>query len=169
LPFLTLLLSNWRTVGVLVLVAAIGSYVAVLRIQRDEARADFKVEHAAFETFKVKVAAEGEIARQRAEAIAAHDGLLKEEADEDHRQAVDRLHADVARMRDERDRARGDFLSAATSCPGSAAAAERRGAEYQRAYRDLVDGLRAQGDRGDANRLGLNNGKDWARERGRVP
>ena len=106
------LLSNWRTVGVLALVFILGSYAGVTRLQRDHARAELASEHAEFETFKVKVAAEGEIARQRAAAITAHDELLKEEADHDHQVALDKLRADVGRMRDERDRASGSRLSA---------------------------------------------------------
>jgi hypothetical protein len=79
----TLVTSNWRTVGIALLVAAVGGYIAVLRIERDMARTEFKKEHEAFAEFKAKVAATAEIARQRAEAIAAHDELLKEEADSD--------------------------------------------------------------------------------------
>lgn len=166
---LAFLLSNWRTVGVLLLVGLLGSYIAVLRIQRDEARADFRVEHAAFETFKVKVAAEGEIARQRAEAIAAHDELLKEEADEEHRQALDTLRADVGRLRRERDDARSRFLPPTAAGPGSPDLACFDRAEYLGAYRDLVSEIRGAVDEGSKAVIDLNAAKRWVGERGHVP
>lgn len=162
---MTFLLTHWRSVGVLALVFVLGAYAGVVRLQRDHARAELAREHAEFETFKVRVAAEGEIARQRAEAIAAHDELLKEEADEENRQAHGRLRADIARLRHERDRARSSLVPpapAASKCPDGQACFDR--AELDGALRRYRDGVRGLVDEGSAVTIDLNTAKRWAQD-----
>lgn len=164
------LLSNWRTVGIALLVTAAGGYIAALRIERDMARSEFKKEHEAFAWFKAKVAAEGEIAKQRAQAIAAHDELLKEEADSGHQIALDKLHADLERVRHERDAARSSFLSAApagSKCPDGQTCFDI--AELERAYGSLVVDLRAIADEGSEIAVDLQTAQRWAHGRERSP
>jgi hypothetical protein len=118
------------------------------------------VESNRFAQYRGAVEAAGKAQELRTEARIAHDGLLKEEADEDNRQAHDRLAATIARLR--RD-AGSRVLPTAAACPASPEGADRLRADHQRAYRDLVDGLRAEALRGDKSIVDLNTAKEWAR------
>lgn len=162
----TLVLENWRTVGVLVLVAALGGYGSVMRLERDHARNELEAEKVAFAKFKTEVKAAGDAQNARAKAIAAHDELLKEEADNDHEVALAGLRADIARLRRERDDSRSGELPPAPS--GSSRpdlfCVER--AEYQREDGELAARLRAGArglaDEGTEATVNLDSAKRWA-------
>lgn len=160
------LFSNWKTVVVGLAIASLAGYIELIRVERDHYRGAFEKEHAAFGAFKVKLADEAEIQKQRAEAIEAHDGLLKLEADHDHETALERLRADVERVRHERDSARSAFLSAApagSKCPDGQICVDR--AEYLGAYRGLISEVRSAGDEGSEVTVDLNTAKLWATKR----
>lgn len=163
---LTFLLGHWRTIGVGLIATAVGAYIMTLRIQRDHYRAEFENEQAAFVFFKAEVAAIGKAQKERAAAIAAHDELLKEEADHDHTVAVGKLHADIERVRHERDSARRSFLSAVPAgsrCPDGQTCFDR--AEYLDAYRDLVSEVRGPADEGSEIAVDMQTAQRWARGR----
>lgn len=116
----------------------------------------------AFDSFKDEERALGEEARKKAAAEQMADKLAKDSADAENAATVARLNASIAKLRTESDRARAGFLSAATACPASAEGAARYRAAYESGYRELVEGLRAQGDRGTKTVAALNSVKTWA-------
>lgn len=149
-------IEYWYVIAVAALVFGLAAWGQKMRGERDEIRAEYAEYRKTIAEAAVK-AAEDALKRTIA------DTLHKEKIDAAHAKAVARLNADVGRMRRERDDARSSFLSAATSCPASPEGADRYRAEYQRAYRDFVSGLRAEGDRGSKAVVDLNAAKEWAK------
>lgn len=154
MPVLTLLAAHWRAVIVLVVLGILGTYAGAMRLQRDAVRADYA-------EFRTKVAQAAEAAAAEALKHTIADEKRKEQADAEHAQTVADLAGRVKRLRDARPS--GRLLSAAPACPASPEGAARYRAEYQRAYRDLVDGLRAEADRGSKAVTDLNSAKLWAK------
>lgn len=116
----------------------------------------------AFDSFKADVKVMGEKAAADAAKQKADDEKRKRDADAENAATLAARDAAIGKLRADRDRARGNFLSAATACPASPAGADRYRSEYSGAYRDLVAGLRAQGDRGGKAVDKLNGAKKWA-------
>lgn len=154
--FFQLSLAAWVAIGVGAVVLVLGVAVKV-QTQRLEA---VKKEYA---TFKGGAAALGEQAKAAAARQALHDLKNKERTDDENARRIADFRAAIAQLRDERDRARGGFVSAATSCPASPDAAAEFRAEYQRAYGALVAGLRGLGDEGSKAVIDLDSAKAWAR------
>lgn len=108
-----------------------------------------------FDTFKAEVEAAGKAQQERTKATIAEDRKRKEKADEEHAAAI----ADLARkLRDARSRP----VSTPAACPSDPDGANRYRAEFERAYRDLVAGLRAEGERCSKAVIDLNTPKRWA-------
>lgn len=166
MPFLSALAAHWRLTLALALTASLGAYIVTLRLERDHYRAKYEAEHAAFQAFVEKVRLQGEAAEREVAAKTAADKLAKEKSDAETSAALATLAGSIGRLRNERDRAIGRFVSAAAPCAASPQGADRS-AEYERAYRALVAGLRAIGDESDRRIVKLNGAKEWAR--GEVP
>lgn len=116
---------------------------------------------AEFNSFKAQVRHVGEAAEAAARKKEAEDKTRKEKADAKVNSDLARLRAANQRLRDDRD-SRSSILppAAAGARDPSRACVDR--AEYERAYRALVAGLRAVGDESDETRLNLNNAREWA-------
>lgn len=159
---MTWLFLNWRwavPVAALLLAVTIAG-VQTKRIQwAKEETAKIQRD---FDKFKGGVAALGEKAKAEAAAKETADKQRKDKADAENKRTADSLRADVARMRRERDSAGRSFVPAITTCPASPAEADQRQAEYQRAYRELVRGIRELGDEADGEIVDLNSAKRWA-------
>ena len=143
------LLANWR-------LCLEGLLVVAILVQT--ARYEFM--EMAFEEFRIETEVAGRVAEAQAKARIAEEQSKKERADAENLRATNRLRADVARLRESRPSS--GLLPTAPACPASPEGAERYRAEYQRAYRELVDGLRAEADRGSQAVTDLNTAKEWA-------
>ncbi len=117
----------------------------------------------AYDSFTAQVKVAGEEAQKKADTQKMADKLLKDTADAENAATVARLTADIGKLRRERDsRAGGNVVPTTQACTASPEAIKRYATEYQSAYRDLVAGLREQGDRGSKAVTDLNTSKDWA-------
>lgn len=116
-----------------------------------------------FDDFKAMVEAAGKAQEDRTAARIAHDGLLKEEADEENRMARDRLLAAIRKLRSERPS--GSFVPAAASCTDRPAAACLDRAILERAIRDLDAGVQGLVDEGSSAVTDLDSAKRWAHDR----
>lgn len=114
-------------------------------------------EKARFDAYKAKVEAAGKAQEERTKIIIERNIAEKEKAD-----ALRRVDLADLNERLRKQRARTVFVPTPTACPASADGVARYAAEYQRAYRDLVAGLRAQADRGSQATVDLNAAKRWA-------
>ena len=117
-----------------------------------------------------EVRAEWSEANKKAEASArakeAADRTIKEKADAENTASVARLNADVAKLRNERDRRNSTKLSAApagSKCPEGQACFDS--ASFESAYGELVADLRAKADECSAVTTDLDTAKKWAKGR----
>jgi len=118
-----------------------------------------------FSTFKGGVAALGEQAKKDAAAKAVKDKANKEKADAENKRTTDALRADVERLRDERDRARGSFVPAAPAGARRPDLACFDRAELESAIRGLVTDVRSLVDEGSQATVDLNTAKACGRSR----
>lgn len=134
-----------------------GVYVEHGRMQKklDKVTADFN-------QFKGGVAALGREAAARNAKTALNDIKRKERADEENARRTAALAAAVAKLRADADRTRGGFVSALAAAARRADKAEEFGAKFERAYRELVQEIRAVGDDGDKAVTDLDSAKEWA-------
>lgn len=114
-----------------------------------------------FDAFKAQVEAAGKAQEDHTKVIIQRDRAEKEKADAQNR-------ADIADLNERlrHQRTRTIVLPAPAACPASADAAARYRDAYQRAYRELVAGLRAEADRGSKAVVDLNTAKKWAQTGG---
>lgn len=159
MPFV---IANWRLLTIIAIFAVVGTYIVTLTMQRNNARARAENIQTAFDRFEAKVRVDGEEARVRSERQAARDNADKESADAEHARAVAGLIVTIKRLRDQR--SPGGVVSAPAACPSSPAGADRFRAESVGAYRDLVEGLRGEGERSSKTVIDLNTGKAWAQK-----
>lgn len=163
IPIPSIALAWWKpaALGVALLVAA--GYGAFKMHERDQKKYDAL--HREFAEFRGGVAALGEAAiRQRAITEAANI-RNKERADEENRKRTAAVAAAIRGLRNERDDARRRFLSQAPAgsvCPDGQVCFER--ADFERAYGELVDEIRALADEGTAVTIDLDTAKVWARD-----
>lgn len=154
-------LSAVRILGTIALILGLIGAGAWLEHGRMQAKLDRAV--AEHNQFKGGVEALGREAERRAAIAALNDLKRKERTDEENaRRAADHRRL-VERLRAEADRSRGGFLSAVADAARSAEEAEKFRAEFERAYRRLVQRVRAIGDEGDAAVRDLDSAKEWAR------
>lgn len=157
--------TRWAVLAAALIAAA--AFGAVKMHQHDQKAYDELAGQ--YATFKAEVAAAGQAQEKRAAAIAAHDGLLKEEANEENRTALAAMRADVKRLRRERDSARSSILPAAPAGTGRPdLACFDRGA-LESALRALVADVRGFVDEGAEAVVDLNSAKLWASGRDRGP
>lgn len=110
--------------------------------------------------FVATTKANGEAAEREAARIAAADKQRKDQADEENRRTLDRLRADVKRLR--------DANPASGIVPAAAAGASRPElacfdrAELGRAVGSLVESVRGLADEGDAATVNLDTARRWA-------
>lgn len=97
----------------------------------------------------------GKAADERRRTTIAADKKRKDAADAENSAALAAL---AGRLRDARSRP----VSAPAACPSSPDGAARFRTESDRAYRDFVEGLRAEGERCSKALIGLNTAKGWA-------
>ncbi len=150
---MTFLLANWRLIAIAALVAVLGGYGMTMRVQRDNARSEYA-------EFKAQSAKAAWQAAEKALQETITDQKMKESADAENSQALATLAGTIKRLRDEH--SPGGIVSAPAACPSNPAGADRFRSESERAYRDLVEGLRAEGERSSKAVIGLNTGKRWA-------
>ena len=127
------------------------------------AREDLAAEKQAFASFKDQVKVIGEKAEREAAATKMADKLAKDTADAENAAAVARLNTAVAKLRRERDSARGSIVPAApagSKCPDEQACFDRPGLES--ALRELAAGVRGLADEGAALEADLNTARKWA-------
>lgn len=115
---------------------------------------------AKYDGFVATTKAEGEAAKQLAEAQAAKDKRKKESSDHEYQTTIANLRADVKRMRD--DRTRGRFVPAAPASSRNPGIACFDRAELEQAIRRLDSGVSGLLEQGDADAVGLNTARAWA-------
>lgn len=118
-----------------------------------------------FSLFKGGVSALGEKAEGDAKLKTEADKALKKRIDDEHKRVVAGLVADIKRMRDERDRARGSFTPAAPAGAVRPDLACFDRVALESALRELVAEVRSLVDEGAAATLDLNAAKAWNLER----
>ena len=158
------LLGHWRAIGALALAVALYGYVSLLRHERDAAEAEAAQVRGEFATFKTNLQALAETARRERAAQELADRQRKEKADEDHKKAVAALDARLGELRHQGDAARSAFLSAVAAATRRAETAEEFGANFERAYRKLVEDLRGIGNACTKAVADLDNAKGWAQD-----
>ncbi len=127
----------------------------VMKPQLDKVTAEYN-------QFKGGVAAAAEASRQAAVAQALRDHKRKERLDAENAARADLDRNRIAGLRRDADSARSGFLSAVAGEARSAAEAAQFRSKFERAYRTLVDRLRAVGDDGDAAVRDLDTAKEFA-------
>lgn len=127
---------------------------------RMQKKLDAKV--AEFNQFKGGVDALGREARKEALEKDLWNKILKEKTDEESRSRIAALKRDTDRLRADADRAREGFVSRLTAAARRANKAEEFRSEFERAYRELVQEVRAVGDDGVACMIDLDAAKGWA-------
>lgn len=148
----------WRWIAIACVGLACMAYGAFKMHAHDQKAYDELAQE--FGQYKGQIAALGEQAKKEAAAQKAKDKKRKEAADAE---VSDALTALARQLRDASSRP----VSAPAACPSDTAGADRFRTESERAYRDLVAGLRGEGERCSKAVIGLNGGKRWAQERGR--
>lgn len=173
MPFLTILLGNWRLVLLGVLLLAIG--VQTWRLDRAQTRE--KAVQAAFDKFKGGVAALGAKAQADALEREKQDKERKEKADAENKQSQDLLHRDNALLRADRDRLRRDRDAArsrvvpeapsGSKCPDGQACFDRAILEstlqeHRTRIRGRLDEAGGLLEEGSALEADLNTARKWA-------
>lgn len=162
MSFLLGLVPWWGRIAAIaaVLLAAM-AFGAVKMHQHDQKAYDELKQQ--FEDFKDKVRVDGIAAKAAAKAQVESDQKRKENADEENSAALATLAGTIAKLRADSGRRP---VPATPSCPEHPDAAARYRAEFERAYRDLAAGLRAEAQqRCDPTIAGLNTAKRWAQKR----
>ncbi|HEX8106694.1 MAG TPA: hypothetical protein VF516_03150 [Kofleriaceae bacterium] len=143
----------WRWIAIAGVGLACAAYGAFKMHEHDQIAYNELAQQ--FGEFKGAVKATGEKAEK--------DRLAKEAADKENKEKADAKNAaDLAALSGMLDRARRRPVSAPAACPADPSGADRFRAESERAYRDLVEGLRGEGERGSKAVIGLNTAKRWA-------
>lgn len=115
---------------------------------------------AEYDGFVATTKAQGEAAKQLAEAAAAEDKRKKESSDHEYQTTIARLDADVKRMRD--DRARSRFVPAAPAGSRSIGLACFDRADLERTLQQFDEAITGLIAEGDADAVGLNVARSWA-------
>ncbi len=158
------MLAAWiKPLGVLLAVLGIAGAGAYVNGARWSAKYEqLRTEHVAF---KAQVAVLGEQAKEAAVRKAAYDAKLKARIDDENKRIAAALRTDVARLRHERDAARGSLVPPVSADAGrpDLACFDRTGLES--ALREFVDEIRGFVDEGAKATLDLDTAKRWNAER----
>lgn len=120
---------------------------------------------ASYNTFKGGVAALGEAAKAKAAQQALHDLKNRERTDDENARTIATLRTDIARLRLERDSARGSYVPAAPTGAARPDLACFDRAALESALRELVAEVRGFVDEGAEATLNLNTAKLWNTQR----
>jgi hypothetical protein len=154
--------GHWRAVGALVIVLLLAGYIETLRLERDHAYSQEAQAKADLAVFKAHVEAIGKQAQADKIAHEAADKLRKETADSENSAALATLAGHIAELRA---RPGSGRLPSPPACSDNPARADRFRSESERAYGDLVAGLRKEADRCSKAVVDLNSGKRWAQDK----
>ena len=121
-----------------------------------------KALQAEYDQFRGGVEALGRAAEKRKAEIELSNKLSKEKADRENKDATSKLLADVKRLRDERDRARGSIVPSAPADSRSPDLACFARTELESAIGELVGQLRGISQEGDQTALSLKVAREWA-------
>jgi hypothetical protein len=147
------LLANWRLVAIASVVAVLGGYGMTMRVQRDNARSEL-VE------FKAQSAKAAWLAAEKAFQETIADQKRKEAADAENSAALAALAGTIKRLRNERPPSNFVPAAPAGSSRPDLACFDRPALE--RAYGELVVGVRELADEGAAATVGLDTARRWA-------
>lgn len=153
-------ISLWRIaiyMGVILGLIGTGAYWEHGRMQKK-----LDAETAAFNQFKGGVAALGLEAEKDRLAKDTWNKLNQEKTDEENARKLADSQRATARVRADADSARSGFVSRLAAEARRADKAEEFGAKFERAYRGLIQEVRAVGDDGVACVIDLDSAKDWA-------
>ena len=143
---------------------------AVVAIALIGAAAGFygKIHHDGYEQGQAEKQADWDAANRKAETQArakeAADKLAKDTADAEHKAAVDRLNASIAKLRADADRRRASFLPATPAAAAGSDTACFDRPQYLGAYGSLVEGLRGLANEGTQAVADLDTAKKWAKK-----
>ena len=155
------LIGNWRAWAILgYIVLSAGVWLQTSRLHSCQAQKD--AIQAQFDQFKAQVRLEGEAAQKAANEKAAHDKQAKENADAENRKTLAALHADIIRLRHERDDSHKNLVPAAASSPADTASACFGREALESALRGLLAEIRGLIDEGSEAEMNLNTAKLWA-------
>jgi len=148
----------WRLIGLFAIVAAVGGYITMLTVQRNNAREKAENIQAAFDQYQAKVRVEGEAAKLRVAEEIAESERAKNEAVATLQGRLYLITRDRDRLRDARAASSGSILPA---LPAGAPAVDQRAAFdrtiLDRALQDFIgeiEGFVGEGDAGIALRDG---------------
>ena len=116
----------------------------------------------AYDSFKAQVKVEGEEAQKKAAAQEMSDKLRKDTADAENKATVASLTADIAKLRHDRDSARGDFLPAAPAGSSRPDLSCYDRAALESALGGFIAEIRGYADEGAAATVDLDTAKKWA-------
>ena len=119
----------------------------------------------AYDSFKAQVKVEGEEAQKKAKVQEMANQLRKDTADAEHKVTVAALTADIAKLRHDRDSARGDFLPPAPSGSSRPDLSCYDRAALESALGGFIAEVRGFADEGAAATVDLNTAKSWAQAR----
>lgn len=154
----------WVKVAIAAAVLAAAMGFAAYKMHEHDMIA-FNALQSEYDTFKGGVAALGEQAKKDAEKKAADDAKLKKRIDDENKRTVANLRADIARLRDQADRARGSFVPPALAGTARPDLACFDRAALESTLRELVAEVRGLVDEGTAATINLNTAKAWNAER----
>ena len=143
---MTFLLANWRIIGMALLLAAVGGYIAHCEYMKREL---------------AKAAAIAKAQQQENAKQALRDLKAKERSDENYQRNIARLRADLRRLRD----ARPSLLPAAPASSSRPDLACFDRGELDAAIRGYREGVLGLVGEGATAVEGLDEAKAWARER----
>ncbi len=164
MPLFMALIGDWRFWVIVTLAGAIGfGWVQTKRL--GWCQANQEALQTEFDTFKAQVAAQGEIAQQKANQQAAADKLRKEREDANHKATVALLNQRISSLRHDADSSGRYLLPAAAAGSNRPDLACFDRADFERASRGVLGELRAIADQGDAATVGLDAARAWAQGR----
>lgn len=120
----------------------------------------YETEHKDFEMFKAITAAEGKLAKEKADQQKADDIADKEKADNEHKTAIDKLNTDSKRLRD--NNANISALSSTKAITGRPEITCFDTAKLDQSLGYLIDGVSGIVIEGQRSAVDLDNAKLWA-------
>lgn len=116
----------------------------------------------AFASFKAQVKVEGDEAQKKADAQKMFDKLKKDTADAENVATVARLTTDIAKLRNDRDSARGGFVPPAPSGSKRPDLSCYDRAALESSLGGFIAEVRGLADEGTAATVNLDTARRWA-------